>query len=611
VSTLQNDLIILHAPSVYDFRTHPSFFGPVADLVPATPIFDIYPLGFASIGEYLERHGFYVRIVNVANLMLHSASFNVERLIASLNPKSFGIDLHWMPHCQGAIELARICKKYHPDIPVIFGGHSSSVFHEELLSEYPEIDFVLRGDSTEEPFRQLLTALTTPHTDASTGSGGLFASATDLRAVQNLSWRDASGDVVINDITYSPEDFNLPSLDFSYNMKAVIRYRDMLGASPFEQFMREPASAGLVCRGCKNNCATCGGSATTYRKYLGRKKIAFRDPELVARDVAHSSKFIPGLIFILNDPLQGGPAYFEELIRQLGTYKLHKPVAFEFFAPPTPDQLALMAEQLDDWSIEVSAESHDDEIRHKFGKGQYTTAELEANIKLALELGINRYDVYFMTGIPGQGVESVRASAQYLRRLYEINNNDKRIFPFISPMAPFLDVGSRVFDNPQDFGYRLKAHTVEEHRQLLLEPSWKHIMNYESLLLPTDEFADLVYETAHITNDIKEDVGVTSPEAARIVRERLRQSQATMRKIDQLRALPAAEYQRGLDEMGQEILDGSQPILFETLDEGWVNRPTFANFAACFKLWLVENLLLTLTFGHHHAKSTLTRSHSA
>ena len=596
---MQNDLIILHAPSVYDFRTHPSFFGPVADLVPATPIFDIYPLGFASIGEYLERSGFYVRIINVANLMLRSASFNVERLIADLTPKSFGIDLHWMPHCQGAIELARICKKYHPDIPVIFGGHSSSVFHEELLASYPEIDFVLRGDSTEEPFRQLLTAITTPH------GGPGFASPADLRAIPNLSWRDATGAPVANDISYSPPDFNVPSLDFSFNMKTVIRYRDMLGSSPFEQFLHEPASAGLVCRGCTRNCATCGGSATTYRKYYGRKKIALRDPELVARDVAHSSKFIPGLIFILNDPLQGGPAYFEELIRQLGALNLNKPVAFEFFAPPSPDQLALMAEQLDDWSIEVSAESHDDEIRRKFGKGQYTTAELEDNIKLALELGVNRYDVYFMMGIPGQDAASARASAQYLRRLYELNDNDKRIFPFISPMAPFLDVGSRVFDDPDAFGYRLKARTVEEHRQLLLEPSWKHLMNYESLLLPTDEFADLVYETAHVTNDIKEEVGVTSPEAARSVRQRLDESQATMRKIDCLRALPAADYQRGLEGMEQEMLDGSQPVLFETLAAGWSMRPTFANFMACAKLWLVENFLLTFTLGRHHAMSTL------
>jgi len=587
-SIIQTDLIILHAPSVYDFRSRPSFFGPVADLVPATPIFDIYPLGFASIGEYLERNGFYVRIINIANLMLHSATFDVERLIASLEPRSFGIDLHWMPHCQGAIEIARLCKKYHPDIPIILGGHSASVFHEELLTGYPEIDFVLRGDSTEEPFRQLLSAIT--------GKG-------ELSAVQNLSWRDSSGDVIVNELSYSPSDFDAPSLDFSFNMKTVIRYRDLLGASPFEQFMREPASAGIVCRGCTRNCATCGGSATTYRKYLGRRKIALRDPELVVRDVAHASRYIPGLIFILNDPLQGGPDYFEELIRRLGALNLDRPVAFEFFGPPTPDQLALMAEHLSNWSIEVSAESHDDAIRARFGKGQYTSAELEDNIKLALELGVTRYDVYYMIGIPGQDADSVRDNARYLRRLYELSGNDKRMMPFISPMAPFLDVGSRVFDDPDAFGYRLRARTVEEHRQLLLEPSWKQLMNYESLLLPTDEFADVVYEAAHITNDIKEEVGVTTPEAARDVRQRLTDSQATMHKIDRLRALPAPEYQQGLVEMEHELLDASQPVLFETLTEGWGVRPSFSNFAACLRLWLVENILLTLTLGRHHAHS--------
>ena len=34
-------------------------------------------------------------------------------------------------------------------------------------------------------------------------------------------------------------------------------------------------------------------------------------------------------------------------------------------------------------------------------------------------------------------------------------------------MAPFLDPGSLVFDNPEEYGYTLRATTLEEHRQLL------------------------------------------------------------------------------------------------------------------------------------------------
>ena len=71
------DLILLHAPSVYDFRKKPILFGPVSDVVPSTQIFEMYPLGFMTILEYLQRHGFSVRIINVALRMLRSRQFSL------------------------------------------------------------------------------------------------------------------------------------------------------------------------------------------------------------------------------------------------------------------------------------------------------------------------------------------------------------------------------------------------------------------------------------------------------------------------------------------------------------------------------------------------------
>ncbi|MGD2205727.1 MAG: cobalamin-dependent protein, partial [Anaerolineae bacterium] len=125
----QADLVLLHAPSVYDFRKKSILYGPVSDLVPSTPVFEMYPIGLTTIAEYLERHGLRVRIVNLAVRMLNSERFDPEKLIRKLRPTAFGIDLHWMPHAHGAIEVARLCKKYHPDVPVIFGGFSATYYH--------------------------------------------------------------------------------------------------------------------------------------------------------------------------------------------------------------------------------------------------------------------------------------------------------------------------------------------------------------------------------------------------------------------------------------------------------------------------------------------------
>jgi hypothetical protein len=160
----RTDLVLLHAPSVYDFRKESILYGPVSDLVPSTTVFEMYPIGLTTIAEYLERHGFKVRIINLALRMLRNPRFDVEKFVRRLNPRAFGIDLHWLPHAHGALEVARIVKEAHPNTPLMFGGFSATYFHEELIAR-PEVDYVVRGDSTEEPVSSSCT------TSATTGAG--------------------------------------------------------------------------------------------------------------------------------------------------------------------------------------------------------------------------------------------------------------------------------------------------------------------------------------------------------------------------------------------------------------------------------------------------------
>jgi hypothetical protein len=50
------------------------------------------------------------------------------------------------------------CHAEHPDKPIIFGGLSSSYYHKDLI-KYPQVDYVLRGDSVEEPLHRLLAKI--------------------------------------------------------------------------------------------------------------------------------------------------------------------------------------------------------------------------------------------------------------------------------------------------------------------------------------------------------------------------------------------------------------------------------------------------------------------
>ena len=67
----REDLILIHAPSVYDFRKEFLFYGPVSDLVPSTPVFEMYPFGFMTIAAQLHKDGYRVRILNLASMMLN------------------------------------------------------------------------------------------------------------------------------------------------------------------------------------------------------------------------------------------------------------------------------------------------------------------------------------------------------------------------------------------------------------------------------------------------------------------------------------------------------------------------------------------------------------
>ena len=83
-------------------------------MVPSSTVFEMYPLGFLTIASYLHQQGMSVRIVNLALRMMNSRRFDVPAFLARQRPRAIGIDLHWLPHAHGALEVARIVKEAPP-----------------------------------------------------------------------------------------------------------------------------------------------------------------------------------------------------------------------------------------------------------------------------------------------------------------------------------------------------------------------------------------------------------------------------------------------------------------------------------------------------------------
>ncbi|MEK6693183.1 MAG: TIGR04190 family B12-binding domain/radical SAM domain protein [Nitrospirota bacterium] len=509
----RTDLTLLHPPTTLRFRELPIFHGPISDVVPSSSIFEIYPIGFLTISEYLHRHGISVRIVNIAMKMLKDRSFDPERFIMGFDSVAFGIDLHWLPHVDGSLDLAEIIKKHHPERPVILGGLTATYYYDEIMRDYPFVDFIVCGDSTEEPLRMLMDAIK---------SGGGYES------IPNLVWRKDRNKIV-NEMSYKPENLDYISFDYSHLLKMAIKYRDMTGYMPFKDWLSYPVTAVFQCRGCYHNCGSCAGSLYAFRRLCKRERPAFRSPELLAGDIRDISEFTGAPVMLIGDLLQAGHSYAERFLEIIKRYNIDNEIAIEFFNPPPESFIRKVADSINYYNVEISPESHDQKVREAFGK-HYTNEQLEKSIETLLSEGCRRVDMFFMIGLPYQDYSSVMDTVGYCEEL--LKEYGQSILPMIAPLAPFIDPGSPIFENPERYGYRFFYRTLREHRQAMLMPSWKLALNYETEWMKRDDIVRATYDAASMLLDIKVKYGIIEKGRAEGLKGYIRKAVELIKKLD-------------------------------------------------------------------------------
>jgi B12-binding domain/radical SAM domain protein len=521
------DIVLLHAPSVYDFRKLPILFGPISDLVPSTPIFEMYPVGFSSIAEHLERNGIRVRIINLAFRMLQERNFDAEKLIAKLKPRMFGIDLHWLPHAHGSLEVAVLCKKHHPDIPVVFGGYSASYFHEELI-RYPQVDFVIRGDSAEEPLRQLMLAL---------------REEKPLESIPNLTWKDGKKKIHINPLSHVLSDLDEYSNNYPNLFRSVVRYLDLKSLIPIHDWWEYPITAVMTVRGCTHNCVFCGGSNFGLSHFYCRDACAYRSPEKVADDILAISRYTNAPIFVVGDLRQSGEEYARRLLSRIKPARPKNQVVLELFTPAPECYFQMVAEAFPNFNFETSPESHEEKVRKATGK-YYSNEAMEKTIRYALDHGCSKFDVFFMIGLPEQTPASVLETLDYCE--YLLKTFDRRLNPFISPLAPFLDPGCIAFEKADEVGYRVFCKTLEDYRKALLAPSWKYTLSYETKWMTREDIVRSSYEAGLRLNRLKEKYGLLDAATVDRTEKRILLAREMIGKVDEIILLTEPERTRKL-----------------------------------------------------------------
>ncbi len=488
LAAVEADLILLHAPSVFDFRERDDVLFAYlsdSDSVNVSSVYEMFPLGFFAIKQRLFAEGIRVKIINLASLMLQYPRLDVSLLIGRISAPVFGIDLHWMAHCHGSLEVASLVRKIHPGSLILFGGLSATYYASELIS-YPQVDVVVQGYDTLEPLAQLM--------------GEVLKGRRNFRDIPNLLYRETDGSVRGTGFTHKPiTNYNDATVDWSFYRQAT------------DSVTVTPAIMTLPNTGCAHDCPWCGGSRSAYKGFMGMKRT------LIQKDNDRLIEELATLGQAANRTSIHAMQCYSETNDRLGDFLRqaknlsYRALYIEQFSLTNDRMLRTMGSGKT--HILLSPESHDRTISRLSGRGNYSMEELEEWIPRALEFGIAGILVWFFIGMPLQTPESVADTVSYSERLLS-KFRGRPVLPLVCPMVPFLDPGSRFFEEPEKHGYTVFFRSLEDHRKAMIEPLWHRRLNYETSWMSRKQIQDATYDSVRRLTLAKADVGVLPPSFA-------------------------------------------------------------------------------------------------
>jgi len=231
-----------------------------------SPKYSMMPVGIISLLNLLKSSGYDVYAINVGIELSLDKNYSIEDEIRSIEYKMLIVDLHWYEHSYGAIEVVRISKKINKIIPTVLGGLTSTIYSTELLSDFEEVDYIIKGDG-ERPVLLL--------------ADYLLKEKGQIESIPNLTFRKEKSivDKYINYYDIDFDSYNYLSIDFLKNSK----YFYYLTPDGIKQI---PSTFWLfIGKGCVYNCSYCCGSNRNSKELFGIDRLRVRNPISIAEDI--------------------------------------------------------------------------------------------------------------------------------------------------------------------------------------------------------------------------------------------------------------------------------------------------------------------------------------
>jgi len=369
------------------------------------------PLGLLSLAAWIEKHGHQTEVHDC--YAFPGLDDKIYRYLREKRPEFVGFSTTTSSFLDG-IRLAEKTKEILPSVRIVFGGVHMSALREQLLRDFPVIDYGVVGEG-EETLRELLE---------STGE--------DLRSIEGLIFR-VNSEVVFNG--YRKKLLDMDALPFPLYEK-LQGFPDSY-LLPIFSYPKAPNTTVITSRGCPYTCSYCDRS-------VFRRTYRYNSPEYMVNYLSHlRQRFNIKHVNIYDDTFtlkRDRVMKFCELKIKSGVKKMTFNCAaraelLDF------DMLKIM-KNAGCWMISLGIETGDPDLLKKH-RSYLPNSNMDNPLESIRELvhlikkaGI-RVKGLFMLGLPGETEESIRTSMEYVFSLPLDDFNLSKLTPF--PGAPLYD----------------------------------------------------------------------------------------------------------------------------------------------------------------------------
>ncbi len=365
------------------------------------------PLGLLSLAAWVEKYGHQTKIHDC--YAFPALDSKIDSYLAAEQPDFIGFSTTTSSFLDG-IRLAKRAKEVLPSVKVIFGGVHMSALREQLVREYPVIDFGIVGEG-EETLLELME---------SNGEG--------FNAIEGLIFRKHD-DVIFNGFRKKLIDMDtlpFPAYEKLHGFPDSYRL-------PIFSYPKAPNTTVITSRGCPYTCSYCDRS-------VFRRTYRYNSPEYMVGYLAYlQERFNIKHVNIYDDTFTLQRARVIDFCE----LKIKSGIKMTFNCAARTEQLDFemlkTMKRAGCWMISLGIETGDPVLlkRHRSYLPDSTMVNPLENIREMIHLikkaGI-RVKGLFMLGLPGETEESIIKSMEYVYSLPLDEFNLSKLTPF--PGAP-------------------------------------------------------------------------------------------------------------------------------------------------------------------------------